>query len=79
MLTGKAYPHTVRRRLEGDLFYRAEPAALRTMMEDYGVTHLVVDRRDGRVNRRTYDFGRVIYSNGTIDILELEPLSPTRP
>ena len=79
VLTGKAYPHPVRRRLEGDLFYRAEPAALRTMMEDYGVTHLVVDRRDGRVNRRTYDFGRVIYSNGTIDILELEPLSPTRP
>ena len=79
VLLGKAQPNPVRRRLEGDLFYRAEPAALRTMMEDYGVTHLVVDRRDGRVNRRTYDFGRVIYSNGTIDILELEPLSPTRP
>ena len=79
VLLGKAFPHPARRRLEGDLFYRADPAALRTMMEDYGVTHLVVDRRDGRVNRRTYDFGRLIYSNGTIDVLELEPLSPTRP
>ncbi len=79
MVLGKAQPNPVRRRLEGDLFYRAEPAALRTMMEDYGVTHLVVDRRDGRVNRRTYGFGRLVYSNGTIDVLELEPLSPTRP
>ena len=76
---GKAQSDPARRRLEGDLLYRAEPAALRTMMEDYGVTHLVVDRRDGRVNRRSYDFGRVIYSNGTIDILELGPLSPARP
>jgi hypothetical protein len=68
---GDAHPYPERRALEEDLFERADPVAVRTMMDDYGVTHLVVDREDGAVDPGAYEFGRIVYSNDTIDLIEL--------
>jgi hypothetical protein len=78
VVAGEAHPYPERRELESRLFAEGDPQALETMMEEYGVTHLVVDREDGKVNPRAYELGRIVYSNGTIDIIELEPPAPVR-
>lgn len=62
-------PH--RTALERAVYGRADRKSLREMMEGYGVTHIVVSKKDGRVNRRLYSLGRLVYSNGALDVIEL--------
>jgi hypothetical protein len=67
----RVHPYPERRRLETRVFERGDEEALRTMTDLYGVTHLVVDLRDGPVRRRVNSMGRVVFSNASVDIIEL--------
>jgi hypothetical protein len=60
-----------RRRLEQLVFYRGDGSALRQMMDRYGVGYLVVDRYDGPVDPAVPGFGRVVYSNPDVTVIEL--------
>jgi hypothetical protein len=60
-----------REALEDRVFRLADPRALREMRDSYGVTHLVIDRRDGRVPKAVYGFGRLVFTNGALDVIEL--------
>jgi hypothetical protein len=72
VVAAREFPYRARKNLEFRVFKRADPEALRAMREQFGVTHLVIDRRDGRVPKRVYRFGRVVFSNGAIEVIELE-------
>jgi hypothetical protein len=41
------------------------------MVDKYGVTHIVVSKKDGAVSPRAYRLGRLVYSNGAVDVIEL--------
>jgi hypothetical protein len=64
-------PFPGRTTLENAVFSRGDQAALGTMVERFGVTHIVVSRKDGAVDPRVYALGRRIYSNGAVDVIEL--------
>lgn len=68
---GDAQPHPDRLMLEERIFYNGDERALRTIRDDYGVTHLVVDRENGAVPAEVYSFGRLVFSNSEVDIIEL--------
>jgi hypothetical protein len=53
------------------VFARGDRESLRTMVDRYGVTDIVVSTKDGAVNRRLYRLGRLIYSNGAIDVIDV--------
>ena len=72
---GRKNPFPARTALERAVFARADQAALRTMIDRYGVTDIVVSRKDGPVNRRLYRLGRLVYSNGAVDVLQVAPPS----
>jgi len=69
-------PFPERTMLERAVYGRADRTALREMEERYGVTHIVVSKKDGPVTPRLYSLGRVVFSNGAIDVIQLPP--PTR-
>jgi hypothetical protein len=71
VLYGRAFPYPERRDLETRVLADADPQALREMRDDYGVTHIVVDRDDGKVNPGVYRFGRIVYSNRGVEVIEL--------
>lgn len=64
-------PFPERTALERAVYGRADPSALREMQDKYGVTHIVVSKKDGAVNPRLYSLGRLVFSNGAIDVIEL--------
>jgi hypothetical protein len=64
-------PFQERTRLERAVYGRADRRALREMEDGYGVTHIVVSKKDGRVNPRLYDLGRLVFSNGAVDVIAL--------
>jgi len=66
-----ASPFPERQALEDRVFRLADPRALREMRDNYGVTHLVIDRRDGRVPKAVYGFGRLVFTNGALDVIAL--------
>lgn len=66
-------PFPERRALERAAIRHADRAALRTMIDDYGVTHIVVSKKDGVVNPGVYRLGRRVYSNGAIDVIQVAP------
>jgi hypothetical protein len=68
---GKIDPFPERRALEQAVYKAADPEALRVMEQRYGVSYLVISKKDGAVNPRVYRFGRLIYSNGALDVIEL--------
>jgi hypothetical protein len=68
---GRKDPFPERTRLENAVYSRADREALRTMVEQYGVTHIVVSKKDGPVSPRVYPLGRLIYLNGAVDVIEL--------
>jgi hypothetical protein len=68
---GREDPLPERTRLESAVYTRGDLGALRTMVEQYGVTHIVVSRKDGAVSPRVYGLGRLVYSNGAVDVVEL--------
>jgi hypothetical protein len=71
VFAGHEDPFPERTGLERAVFLRANPAALRTMVDKYGVTHIVVSKKDGAVSPRVYRLGRLVYSNGAVDVIEL--------
>lgn len=72
VVAGDAVPYPERVRLEREAFERGDPRALRALRDRFGVTHLVIDRTDGRVPRRVYEFGALVFSNGEVDVIELD-------
>jgi hypothetical protein len=68
---GTVEPDPDRRRLEARVFNHGDGTALAELERDYGVTHLVIDRRDGPVPASVYSMGTLIYSNGAVDVIEL--------
>jgi hypothetical protein len=68
---GELDPFPQRAALERAVYARGDPDALRVMKERYGVTYLVISKKDGAVNRRVYRFGRLVFSNGAVDVIEL--------
>jgi hypothetical protein len=64
-------PFPRRTALERAVYGHADRGALRQMIDDYGVTDIVVSRKDGRVNPRVYSLGRLIFRNGAVDVIEL--------
>jgi hypothetical protein len=68
---GKRDPFPERTALERAVFARGDPTALGEMVERYGVTHVVVSRKDGPVSPRLYRLGRLIYSNGAMDVVDV--------
>ena len=71
VVAGRVLPYPERARLEELVFERADRRALRKLVEDYGVTYLVIDRGDGRVPRAVYRFGPLAFSNGAVDVIAL--------
>ena len=68
---GHRDPFPERTALERAVFARGDRESLRTMVDRYGVTDIVVSTKDGAVNRRLYRLGRLIYSNGAIDVIDV--------
>jgi hypothetical protein len=68
---GHIDPFPERTALEQAVFARADPESLRTMVDRYGVTDIVVSTKDGAVNRRLYRLGRLVYSNGAVDVIDV--------
>jgi hypothetical protein len=64
-------PFKRRTRLENAVFSRGDETALGTMAERFGVTHIVISRKDGAVSRRVYALGPMVYSNGAVEVIEL--------
>lgn len=64
-------PFPERHDLERAVFRHADRGALRTMIDRYGVSDIVVSRKSGAVNRRVYDLGTLVYSNGAVDVIRL--------
>jgi hypothetical protein len=48
-----------------------DDGALRRLIRRYGVTHVVVDRKNGFMPRSLYRRGRVVYSNDAIEVVGL--------
>ncbi len=71
VFAGRLDPFPQRTSLERAVYGRADPAALRTMADRYGVTHIVVFKKTGAVNPRLYRLGRLVYSNGAVDVIQL--------
>jgi hypothetical protein len=67
--TGEKRLFRGRRRLQEAVFNDADRAALRKMIDRFGVTDLVLEHKDGPVNPRVYRLGRLIYSNGAIQVI----------
>jgi 4-amino-4-deoxy-L-arabinose transferase-like glycosyltransferase len=67
---GQRDPFPERTALENAVFRRGDSAALRTMVNHYGVSYIVVSKKDGPVNPRVYRLGRLIYSNGAVDVID---------
>lgn len=65
------FPYPLRRRLEFRLFAQGNRRALDTLKRKYGVTHLVIDRDDGRVNPRVYGMGELVFANPGMQVIEL--------
>ena len=78
VFAGRKDPFPQRTALERAAYARADPAAVRTMADRYGVTHIVVDKKNGAVNPRLYRLGNLVYSNGAVDVIELSDLTPVR-
>ena len=68
---GHVDPFPDRTALERAVFVHGDPGALRTMVERYGVTDIVVSKKDGKVSPRVYRLGRLIYSNPAVDVIEV--------
>jgi preprotein translocase subunit Sec61beta len=64
-------PFPERAALERALFERGDARAARIMARRYGVDYVVVSKKDGAVNPRVYRLGRLVYSNGAVDVIEL--------
>jgi hypothetical protein len=64
-------PFPGRTTLENAVFSRGDPAALRTMVDRFGVTHIVVSKKDGPVSPRLYRLGRLVFSNGALDVIQV--------
>jgi hypothetical protein len=77
-IAGRKDPFPARTRLERALYERGNRDALRTMVERYGVTHIVVSKKDGAVNPRLYRLGSLIYSNDAIDVIDVSHPGLTR-
>jgi len=68
---GHLDPLPERTALEQAVFARGDQAALRTMVDRYGVTDIVVSTKDGAVSPRLYRLGRLIYSNGALEVIDV--------
>jgi hypothetical protein len=75
-ILGHVDPFPRRTALERAVYGRADRGALRQMIDNYGVTDIVVSRKDGRVNPRVYSFGRLVFRNGAVDVIELPRAGP---
>jgi hypothetical protein len=69
-ISGPAMPYPERLRLNEAVFRRADRTALRTLVRDYGVRYLVVDRLQGPVAKKLSGLGRLVFSNSDIAIYE---------
>ena len=72
-LVGLGYrdPFPKRTALERAVFIRGDRQALEEMIRKYGVTDIVVSKKDGAVNPRVYRYGSLIYSNPALDVIEV--------
>jgi hypothetical protein len=68
---GRLDPFPKRTALERNLFEHGDPRAARLMARRYGVDYVVVSKKDGAVDPRVYRLGRLVYSNPTVDVIEL--------
>ena len=59
---------TPRLKLNEAVFDRADPRALETLVRDYGVRYLVVDRVHGTATPRLARLGRVVYRNPDVTV-----------
>ena len=66
---GQVDPFPARTALERAVFIRGDRQALEEMIRKYGVTDIVVSKKDGAVNPRVYRYGRLIYSNPALDVI----------
>ncbi len=67
----KARPYSDRIALKLDALSEADPFALETLASQYGVTHIVVERPTGIAHPRLYRTGPTVFSNATVDVIEL--------
>jgi hypothetical protein len=73
---GRIDPYPERTALERAAYVRGDLSALREMNQRYGVTYIVVSKKDGPVNRRLYSLCDLVFSNGAVDVLKLPGFSP---
>ena len=71
VFAGRLDPFPRRTALERAAYEHADPAAVRAMVDEYGVTHIVVLKKNGAVDPRLYRLGRLVYSNRAVDVIEL--------
>ena len=67
-VTGSDETVGARVRLNRAIFEGADQAALATAMRDYGVTHLVIDRREHGANPALARLAPLVYSNPDVDV-----------
>ncbi len=70
-VSGTYIPYADRRRLQRRAVFGGDPEALREICKRFGVTHLLLRRNDPRVPPSVSDAGKVAFSNGAFEIVEL--------
>ena len=68
---GARDPFPERVRLNQAVFERADPKAIRTLVRDYGVTHLLVDKHVPGVSPLLAQRGRLVFSNRAVAVYAL--------
>jgi hypothetical protein len=71
--TSQRMPFPRRERLNRAVFERADAAALKILVRNYGVRYLVDDKLQGKATRTLGRLGRVAYSNPAVTIYAVGP------
>jgi hypothetical protein len=79
--SGEEVPYPVRRRLNAEVFDRADPAAIETLRTRYGVRLLLVDKVHGSASPRLGEYGPLVFRNSALDVYRLsdQPTSASVP
>ncbi len=75
---GARDPFPERVRLNNAVFAHADPGAMRTLANGYGVTHLIVDKAVGGVSPLLAHRTRLVFANREVAVYALPKAGPAR-